>query len=108
MDVYCPKCGEPWDVSCFHDARPYDMTERAGKHFRERFAWRLANTDDAKATARFMAVKDAFFRFGCGEVFCASPCERTDSLRAEVSRELSYVLGDDVDGIAAMLEDFYL
>lgn len=28
MDIYCTKCGEPWDIDCLHDPAEYDLTLR--------------------------------------------------------------------------------
>ena len=85
MDVYCPRCGEPWEIDTFHDV-----------------------ADERGET--FAAVFAAFQSEGCGATGWVPTCERaTDDgarMRADMSGALAEMLGDDVDGIAAMMEDF--
>jgi hypothetical protein len=78
MDVYCPRCGEPMDPDEFHDVS--DLT--------------------------YQQAQRKFFSEGCGMLFNGKPCEERKSLRTEASTILAELLGDDVDGIAAMMEDF--
>jgi hypothetical protein len=76
MDLYCPRCSEPWDLDELHyvDGLTFDQARRA------------------------------FRAEGCGAF--GTRCERDGGLRAEASAVLMDLLGDDVDGVAAMLEDF--
>jgi len=80
MDIYCPKCGEPWDADEFHYVAEENETT-----YREELA--------------------KFSRIGC-QVFdgqpCADPEDRRRALAMSVALEL---MGDDVDGIAAMMGD---
>ena len=79
MDVYCPRCGEPWDVYEFHDI----------------------------AGVTYNQAKDTFFTKGCGFLFNDGVlCKNTGSRQAEVSALMYELMPDDVDGIASMLEDF--
>ena len=81
MDIYCPKCGEPWDTDTFHDiAQEQDIT-----------------FDEAIALFR---------KNGCSATGW-SKCNLTKrTIRGEAFTALSELLGDDIDGIASMLEDF--
>lgn len=82
MDIICPVCTEPWDLSELHDAE-------GGLSFSE------ANA--------------LFHTKGCGPVFgvtCKPVTASGDRLRGDVSAAMYDLLGDDVDGIAAMMEDF--
>ena len=83
MDVYCPVCTEPLDISCFHDE-----ADEQGISFNE-------------------ALR-AFQSRGCESltVYGFGPCEKVDSLRGDAMSALFDLLGDDVDGAAAMMEDF--
>ena len=73
MDIYCPRCGEPFDVFSLVD----DMTPEEARDFK---AGR-----------------------GCP---CCKGQEVTERpLRAEATGVLLDVLGDDIDGVAAELED---
>lgn len=76
MDLYCPVCGEPWDIDALHDVPgvPFEVARR-------RFA-----------------------REGC-RLFGTSHNDIIDADRAAKSAVLHQLLGDDVDGIAAMMED---
>ena len=78
MDIRCPRCGEPWDTYEFHDVP--GMT--------------------------YKQALDLFYKKGCGVVFSGKPCQANNSLSAQKAKVLREVLGDDVDGIAAMTEDF--
>ena len=73
MDIYCPRCGEPWDVYSLTD----DMTPEEAK--------------DLKA--------------GRGCPCCKGKEVKDKPFRAIMSGELLSILGDDVDGVAASLED---
>lgn len=88
QDIYCPKCGEPWDLDSLH--------EEAG---------------DSDRT--FSDVYSDFRKRGCdalagafGYTDCAQ--QARNSYRAQASAALMDVLGDDVDGVAAMLDDLGL
>jgi len=74
MDIYCPRCGEPWDVYSLVD----DMTPEEAR--------------DLKA--------------GRGCPCCKGKEVTSRPERAEVSAVMLDLLGDDIDGAAAMLEDF--
>ena len=81
MDIRCPKCGEPWDIDSLHDEADY-----------------LGET--------FQVVKTRFFAEGCGEVFGVSGCSTSKNPAAASVASLAHeLMGDDIDGIASMLED---
>lgn len=81
MDIVCPRCGEPCDMDELHDNY-----------------MRLP----------FKAAKEAFFnpQKGCGFVLDGVPCDKRRTVQGDISAELEMMLGDDVDGIASMMEDF--
>jgi len=77
MDIYCQVCGEPWDYYGARHGGDLDKTE-------------------------YLALID-----GTGCPSCnggASPPEETP-FRAELTSALLSILGDDHDGVLAMLED---
>ena len=79
MDIYCPICGEPWDMDCLHEVPGHDY---------------------AQAWTRFRIE-------GC-PVFGTDHNMLTDAVsleRASMQAALQSILGDDVDAIAAELED---
>ena len=81
MDVYCVRCGEPWDNDTFHDA-----AQEQGKTYTE--------------------VMRDFQSRGCIAIgWQATECERQPSQRTEVMSMLFDLLGDDVDGAMVEMED---
>jgi hypothetical protein len=74
MDTYCTKCGEPWDVDCIHDPDEYGLT---------------------LAGARIVE---------CGA--CKWHAARGYPMRdhAALTAAMHDVMGDDIDGVAAMLD----
>lgn len=73
MDVYCKRCGEPWEL----DYVQWDMTPQERNHF-----WA-----------------------GEGCPSCQGKTVGKRPFRAELTEVLHDVLGDDLDGLAAELED---
>ena len=77
MDIYCPICAEPMDMMELHEIDGMDF-------------------DQARA---------AFFADGCDAVGFRCSDSR-GSMVAAASAALADLLGDDIDGIAAMMDDF--
>ncbi len=73
MDLYCQRCGEPWDI------------------------YYVANEMTPEEKGRFDRGE------GCPCCF-GKPVDKKP-FRAELAGALSSVLGDDVDGLAAEMED---
>ena len=92
MDMYCTRCGEPWDNDTFHEA-----AEEQHSTYRE-------------------VVRD-FQSRGCIAIgWQSKPCEvNTDQPRdsvfgltpSEAAEALYDLLGDDTDGAMAMLDDMF-
>ena len=74
MDVYCKRCGEPWDL---YGVEHGDM-----------------NADER-----------TLFWAGKGCPACFGKAVENQPLRAQITEALHEVLGDDIDGLAAELED---
>lgn len=86
MDIYCPvkDCAEPWDLDSLHEE-----AEESGRTFRE--------------------VQRDFQSKGCKALenaFGSQKHNTGNAQRAAVSEAMFDLLGDDVDGVAAMMEDF--
>ena len=83
MDIYCPKCAEPVEIDYLHDI-----------------------ADDQRTT--FTDVLHRFQSDGCKAIDARCNPRATDRDRARASGAamLYELLGDDIDGAAAMLEDF--
>ena len=82
QDIYCPRCGEPWEIDTFHD-----VAEEQAITFRQ--------------------ALDRFYSDGCAATgWIHGVCEVRRTGRTMAMSALADIMGDDVDGIAAMLEDF--
>lgn len=122
MDIYCPKCGEPWEMDSLHE----EAQERYGIDYYTNYpAYGYVAIHDRKKNPEYneddyqkvyKEVKRQFQSEGCKTFSFASECTapnrsemQTDStfgLTAnEAAAALYDVLGDDMDGAAAMLED---
>ena len=110
-DIYCPTCGEPWDIAEFHTVE--------GLSFKQ-------------ALSKFYSVGCAVFGAKCNTLLCtcghkyiqhkmlhSHECDLCECLdfkssgkyairpfEAIASSALRDALGDDVDGISSELEDY--
>lgn len=111
MDIICTQCGEPWDIACLHEEAEYRWELDRGHSHREAYA-----EDREKANAEyavvFNVVRKDFRSKGCAALTCMtggrSCVPQSDGMkqRGILSGELMDLMGDDIDGIASMSEDF--
>jgi hypothetical protein len=109
MDVHCTTCGEPWDVDHLrHDAIYETDLDRA-----EAKAW-TGLSPKMKLSDRYREkFKTVGFEFG-GSILNVMRCPacpkhaRPDPDQAALKAGLVEILGEDEDGLAAMMEDFGL
>ena len=119
MDIYCPKCGEPWDLDSLHE----EADLQGAPSFRDlpEEARRWAGRDhDPNADPRYLEYRREYDRIfsriredfqvrGCQALHEMrgdhAPCKPRDNARAETAAVLYSILGDDLDGAAAMLDD---
>lgn len=80
MDLPCKRCGEPWDNDEFHY-----VAEENGSDY--------------------ATVAADFRKLGC-EAVTGRQCEAQDSRTTLAASAMYELLGDDMDGAAAMIEDF--
>jgi len=73
MDLYCPRCGEPWSIDFVQ--HEMNVSERSD------------------------------FRAGQGCPSCKGREVERKPFRAELAAALGDLLGDDIDGLAAEMED---
>ncbi len=80
MDLYCPRCSEPWAMDELHEVE--DMT--------------------------FDQARKLFQRVGCAALDGGTTptCEKDDSLRSMASAVLMDLMGDDLDGVSSTMDDF--
>lgn len=90
MDIYCPKCGEPWDNDCLHEEAD------------ERKNLQLPGADYTTVARQFASKGCAALSAAYGPVECTP----NNSLRAMASDAMFDLMGDDVDGVASMMDDF--
>lgn len=108
MDVTCSNCREPWDY--YHMIHDEIWETDLSEFEKKRFIENSARLDD---TYR-MALQKLGWRFG-GSVLNIRhcPCCKESDTPNRVCRDplkdiLDDMLGDDLDGIAAMHEDYQL
>ena len=111
MDIYCRKCGEPWDNDEIHEvAEEYAAKPRhPGVTVGDVLA--VAKPSGRSTGRTYDAVAADFRRRGCVALggTCGEGLEERDSFygltRAEAVSALYDVLGDDMDAAASMMED---
>lgn len=81
MDIYCTRCGEPWDMDVIHD---------------------IAEDHDIE----YGQAHKLFLKNGCLAVDETITCLKQNKQVSAMYAVLADLMGDDVDGIAATLEDF--
>lgn len=88
MDIYCPRCGEPWDNDSLHEE--------------------VAERESFGEPASYAQVAAEFRRHGCLALraFGAVRCKQTGSELADIARITYEALGDDMDGAASILDDY--
>ena len=98
MDINCPHCGEPWDMDSIHDI---ELTPEQIKG--------LGDLPQAEMRERMYSMRRKAFRaLGCNAIEgYSTPCGHSvlNPKAADASGALLDILGDDLDGVAAMLDD---
>lgn len=94
MDIYCPKCGEPIELDCLHDEVDQKVSE--GK-----FDYTFQNALHAFQTKGC----ESLTVYGNGEPCIPASGTTSANARAHAMSAMFDLLGDDVDGAAAMMED---
>ena len=80
MDIYCPHCGEPWDTYSFHD-----------------------EAEDRADGSTYQSIAREFRQVGC-QALVGARCNPATTAHPAIGTVLE-LLGDDVDGAAALLDD---
>jgi hypothetical protein len=87
MDVYCQRCDEPWDTYYVN----FDMDEDSGP---DEF------DGDTKPSERFKRGD------GCPACKWGKNAPKQKSIRGMAMGAMAELLGDDMDGMASMMDDF--
>lgn len=106
MNVHCSACNEPWDQMYLRRDAIYETTlsqVEIRKWFELPVSKRLDNNHR-------QAFKDVGYQFGNSVLDvmtcpCCPPGAKPDPDKAMLKAGLVELLGDDEDGIAAMMED---
>ena len=109
MDVHCSSCGEPWDV---YHLRHEAIFETHLDHA-EAKAWGTLSPRLRLSRRYREKFRGAGWEFGASVLdVVRCPCcpkgLKPDPDKAAMKAGLIKILGDDEDGIAAMMEDFGL
>lgn len=91
MDIYCPRCGEPWEIDSLHEL------------IEEQIAV-IGPISNEEYEDRFNQKRKEFRSVGCN-VFNTKhnvPANRNVAAISQVAFDL---MGDDIDGIASMMDD---
>lgn len=110
MDIYCTRCGGAWDMDTLHDviderikAGMYEPLEKPSVYYGPEY--------DAYAkryAVYYDEVRDDFYTRGCLSLTGWNvTCEKHDgsNTRALAMSVMVDFLGDDLDGIASMMDD---
>lgn len=95
----CPKCGEVWDIDTLHDIIDDENPDHP---------WTMENgrTDQPLYERDYFNPKLADFRRrGCASL--GARCNPNTTAHPAIG-DLMDLMGDDVDGVDALLEDFGL
>lgn len=90
-DIRCPKCGEPWDMDCIHEAIAEEVS-------REEIQ---AMNQDEYEKNYYNPKKRDFFVNGCSAFGGRCSGSAANPLIGMIYAEL----GDDLDGLAIEMED---
>ena len=108
MDLYCPTCGEPWDVTHMREDEPHEWGLSA-LELRDilesgRFVGAGDRAREAARSAGWEFATDSVLSFTrCPSCAKATPLRDAIERRANV-RTVAELMDDDADGLAAMLE----
>lgn len=114
MDIYCRKCGEPWDMDTLHD----EISERIAIGDLAPLPERDIRKHTSPEYKRYLQVYDGYYRRvreefyskGCKALYAftggtASWCVPKVSPQGSAMGAMIDIMGDDLDGIASMMDD---
>lgn len=90
MNLYCQRCDEPWDV-CYVGDGSMDQDSKA----------------EGEETVKGMIPSEAFKAgIGCPACKWGKNAPKQQSMRGLAMGAMAEMLGDDIDGMASMMDDF--
>lgn len=109
MDMYCTTCGEPWDTDTLHEVISERMME--GSLPTTKFPG-VTHGEEYKAyraiyDSNYDTVRNDFYNKGCKAMtgYTSDWCKRRNSGAADAMNAMIDLMGDDLDGIACMMDD---
>jgi len=95
MDIYCPKCREPWDMDCLNEEALARVEEEGGTYEQRR-----------------REVHKEFYRIGCPAIKSYDARCNPDTLNDpnennQIIQAAYEMMGEDEDAAASMLEDWF-
>jgi hypothetical protein len=110
MDINCASCGEPWDT--YHIRHDAIWDTSIGDNEAEVKKWKaLPGNSDRLAPRYRQAFKEAGYEFG-SSLFTIRKCPscpkdaKPNPSTVAVQNALAEMMPDDLDGQAAMMDDF--
>jgi len=116
-DVYCPRCGEPWDIGEFHFVTLRDVANLARRLFPDdpenqarlvKSQMIIINREDGEIYVVPEHAFALFKKYGCWVfgMWCkAAEVGSPEEEWAERARLTYGMLGDDMDGAASILDE---
>lgn len=97
MDIRCSICGEPWDPDCIHD----EIQDRWPNE-----PWKINGKHDQKVYETYYdKIRQDFRSRGCAALESYGARCSSATKADPVVGELMDLLGEDVDGAMALMED---
>lgn len=94
MDIYCSKCGEPWDMDCLHEEAEIRVKALNVPIIK-------ISSEDPVYSATYNEVRKDFQKKGC--CVLGGKCSNN---KASGAISAAYdLMGDDLDGAASILDD---
>ena len=100
MDILCTRCGEPWDISSLTDDM---LPEEAEKLKAGNGCPCCVNKEQCSYEQNCDACSN-YQNYRCS----TNKFKLINNDARYIQRELSEILGDDIDGLASEMEDFGL
>lgn len=117
MDIYCPVCSEPWDMDTIHDEIKDRITigDLAPLPDHDDYNTASPKYQEYRAVydAYYTKVRNEFYAKGCNAMYAFSggpnswckPDTSPGMTRGMAMSALASIMGDDLDGIASMMDD---
>lgn len=105
MDIYCSICAEPWDMDSIHEE--IDLRKSDGRM--------PATSNQAEYDPLYSQIRNEFATKGCraftfgysdGNDWCKPSNDPKAQFRAELASAMYDLMGDDLDGVASMMDDY--